>query len=385
VKVSRMTSRERMLAALRRQEVDYVPCCPFFSPSLKGPQYTWKGRADSLDRVVNGLGLDGFVGVGVEASWHPDVRARTWAEERPGERWPVLHKEIATPRGPLTAAIRVTDDLEHRTDIPLNSDWNVSRFVKPWLETMEDVERYAYVQMPPSDEAIARARERFAAQKGVADRYGVITYASCGMGLTAGLQLFGAEQGVVLSMDCPEVIERFLEIEHQATMKRAEVLADLGADVICRNGFYETMDFWSPRQVEQWLAPLLREEIEAMRSGGAAVTYTVCTGIMPMLHVLADLDFDAYNAIEPALTGQDMRVVAERLCGRHAIWGGVSGPMHIGEGTPEVARQAVRQAFETFGPRGLALNAVPSIRAHWPWENALAMFDEWRRIRDFKV
>lgn len=44
-------------------------------------------------------------------------------------------------------------------------------------------------------------------------------------------------------------------------------------------------------------------------------------------------------------------------------------------------RQAVREAFATFGPRGLVLNAVPSIRTHWPWENALAMFDEWRRLR----
>ena len=33
------------------------------------------------------------------------------------------------------------------------------------------------------------------------------------------------------------------------------------------------------------------------------------------------------------------------------------------------------------GRRGLVLSAVPSIRAHWPWENALAMFDEWRRLR----
>lgn len=377
----RMRSRERMRAALRRQEVDHVPCCPFFSASLKGPEYTWKGRADSLDRVVNGLGLDGMVGVGVEASWHPDVTSRTWTETPPGERWPVLHKEIVTPKGPLTAAIRVTDDLEHKEDIPLNSDWNVSRFVKPWLETMEDVERYRYVQMPPSDGSIARARERFAAQKRVAEEYGVITYASCGMGLTSGLQLFCPERGILLSMDRPEVVERFLEVEHTATMKRAEVLADLGVDVICRNGFYETTDFWSPRQVERWLVPLLREEIGAMRAGGAVVTYTVCTGIMPMLHVLAALDFDAYNAIEPALTGQDMGAVADRLCDRHAIWGGVSGPIHIGEGTPEIARQAVREAFRLFGPRGLVLNAVPSIRAHWPWENALAMFDECRKLR----
>lgn len=376
-----MTSRERVLAALRRQEVDCAPCCPFFSASLRGPQYTWEGRADSLDRIVNGLGLDGLVGVGVEASWHPDVTARVWTERPGGARWPVLHKEVLTPEGPLTAAVQVTEDWPHGEDIPLNSDWNVSRFVKPWLETMADVERYRYVQMPPSDGAVARARERFAAQKKVADEYGVITYAGCGMGLTAAIQLFGAEQGVVVSMDRPEVIERFLEVEHAATMARAGVLAELGVDVICRNGFYETMDFWSPAQVERLLVPLLREEIGAMKSGGAAVTYTVCTGIMPMLHILADLDFDGYHSIEPALTGQDMQAVAARLCGRHSIWGGLSGPIHIGEGTPEVARQAVRDAFDLFGPRGLVLSAVPSIRAHWPWENALAMFEEWRRLR----
>jgi len=380
-----MTSRERMLAALRRQDIDYVPCCPSFSASLVGPQYTWAGRADSLDRIVNDLGLDAVVHVGVEASWHPDVTTRVWTERVPDEPLPILHKRIDTPAGPLTAAIRITEDLEHKNDIPLNSDWNVSRFVKPWLETMEDVERYRYVQLPPSDEAITKAKERFRTQKRIADEYGVITHADCGMGLTSALQLFGAQESVLIAMDCPEVIRRFLEIEHRATMKRAEVLADLGVDVIRRNGFYETTDFWSPRQLWEWLVPLLKEEIEVMKSAGAAVTYTVETGIMPILDILAELDFDAYRDIEPALGHQNMRVVAEKLCDRHAIWGGVSGPMHIGEGTPEEVRQAVRRAFEVFGPRGLVLSAVPSIRAHWPWENALAMFDEWRELRQLQL
>jgi hypothetical protein len=55
--------------------------------------------------------------------------------------------------------------------------------------------------------------------------------------------------------------------------------------------------------------------------------------------------------------------------------------MHLGEGTQEVARQAVRDAFSK---RGLILSAARSIRAHWPWENALATFDEWRRLRPFR-
>jgi hypothetical protein len=376
-----MNSRERMLAALRRQEVDYVPCNPSFSPSLAGPQYTWAGRADLLEQLVHGLGVDARVGVGISASWHPEVSTRTWVESRPGERWPVLHKEISTPKGPLTAAIRITEDLEHKNDIPLTSDWNVSRYVKPWLETMEDVERYRYVHMPPSDEAIADARERFAVGKQLADAYGVITFATCGKGLSAALQLFGPLQAVMTSLDHPEMIQRFLEIEHRATMKRAEVLADLGVDVIRRNGFYETTDYWNPNQIREFLLPYLKAEIEVMASGGAAVIYTVETGIMPMLDILAELDFDAYIEIEPVLGQQDMHLVAQALCDRHAIWGGVSGPMHIGEGSPDTVRQAVRDAFEVFGPRGFILSAVPSIRAHWPWENTLAMLDEWRKLR----
>ncbi|NLS78517.1 MAG: hypothetical protein GXY76_14790 [Chloroflexi bacterium] len=375
-----MTSRERMLAALRRQDVDHVPCCPSFSESLLGPAYTWRGRADTLDRIVRGLGLDSYVPVSLEPSWHPAVTTRVWKETSPQEPWPILRKEISTPEGPLTAAVRVTDDWPHGDDIPLNSDWCVSRYVKPWLETLEDVERFRYVQLGPNDQAISQGRERFIERKRLANEFGVITFASCGMGLTSAVQVFGAAQAVTVSMDNPEIMERFLAVEHEATMKRAEVLADWGVDVVCRNGFYETMDFWSPRQIKRFLVPLLKSEIQAMHSGGAAVTYTVCTGIMPMLDILAELDFDAYHSIEPALGNQDMGLVARRLCPRHAIWGGVSGPIHIGEGTPEIARQAVRDAFGHFGPRGLILSAVPSIRAHWPWENALAMFDEWRLL-----
>lgn len=373
-----MTSRERLTAALRRQPVDRIPCCPAFSTSLTGPQHHWRGRADTLDRITGDLGLDATISVDLPASWHPDITARVWRDDSGAE--PVLHKRIETPAGPLTAAIRMTADLEHPDDIPLNSDWNVSRYVKPWLETEQDVECYRYVQLPPETEDIAAAHQRFLARKQLADQYGLATFAACGMGLTSALQLFGPQQAVLLSIQQPALIERFLQIEHQATMRRAQVLAQWGVDIVCRNGFYETTDFWSPNQVRRWMVPLLRDEIAAMRSHGAATTYTVCTGIMPILDILADLPFDNYNAIEPALGNQDMDRVAEALCPNHSIWGGVSGPIHIGEGTPGQARQAVRGAVRRFGPRGLILSAVPSIRPHWPWENVLAMLDEWRRI-----
>lgn len=43
---------------------------------------------------------------------------------------------------------------------------------------------------------------------------------------------------------------------------------------------------------------------------------------------------------------------------------------------------AVREVFDVFGPTGLLLTACPSAHSIMPWENTLAMIDEWRRLRD---
>jgi uroporphyrinogen-III decarboxylase len=76
-----------------------------------------------------------------------------------------------------------------------------------------------------------------------------------------------------------------------------------------------------------------------------------------------------------------MARLAKELGKQTCLWGGVSAPMHIGEGRPEEVRAAVRQAVEIFGRRGFILTAVPSIRPHWAWENVVAMLDEWRKVR----
>ncbi|MDP7134438.1 MAG: hypothetical protein QF437_28335, partial [Planctomycetota bacterium] len=66
---------------------------------------------------------------------------------------------------------------------------------------------------------------------------------------------------------------------------------------------------------------------------------------------------------------------------RKSFWTGLSAPMHIGLGSPEDARAAVRTAFDIFGQTGFLLMAVPSVRRHWPWkENISAMMDEYRAI-----
>jgi hypothetical protein len=125
----------------------------------------------------------------------------------------------------------------------------------------------------------------------------------------------------------------------------------------------------------------MEREIRMAHEAGRPFNYTMCTGIMPLLPLLAQMEFDSLDTIEPVLGRQDMPRLAQELGATKCLWGGVSAPMHLGRGRPEEVRAAVRQAIDVFGQRGFILTAVPSIRPQWPWENVLAMLDEWRKVR----
>jgi len=375
-----MTPRERILAALRRQEVDYAPCLPIFWSSPTAPEFAWETEEQRLDVALDRLGVDAFVDFGIGHRSHPAVTERVWEERVPGETLPRLHKAIETPAGALTCTVRTTDDWPHGADIPLVSDFVVSRIVKPWIETDRDMDCLEHLWQA-SDASAVQVRESIAPVRALADRRQVPVRAYIGMGLTASLSLFGAEAAVLTSVERPHLLDRLAEIEHCMTVRRIELAAEAGVDFLSRNGFYETTDFWSPAQIERFLGGRLRRELDLAHQADLPVAYTVCTGIMPLLDFLKRTAFDCLFGIEPALGNQDMRAVARELGGECCMWSGLSSPFHLGQGSPESVRAAVREFYEVFGKRGTILTATPSIRPYWPWANVMAMFEEWRQLR----
>ena len=102
---------------------------------------------------------------------------------------------------------------------------------------------------------------------------------------------------------------------------------------------------------------------------------------MPLLPYLADLDIDCLCGVEPVHGGgQDLREIRDALPGK-SLWGGISGPEHLGRGGPERTEQAVEQAFKDCGRRGFILGPAVSIRKGWPEENIRACERAWKRLR----
>ena len=280
-----MTPRERVLAAMRREDVDYPPCIPVFGEAPGAGGLTWTNDEERLDVLINHLGVDACVSLGMGPDVRPDVRERVWTEHPRDSKYPLIHKVYETPAGPLSCTVRRTEDWPHGDGFPLRSDHLSSRLVKPWVETDADMDRLECVYLPP-ERTDAQLEAEFGEVKDRAERWQVPMYMLVGSGLYAAYSIFGAEQAVWLSMDKPELVERLADLEHEVTLARIEIASRIGVHMVRRSSHYETTDFCNPEQVRRYMVPRFRREIELAHQHGMAMVSAACTGVMPILDVL---------------------------------------------------------------------------------------------------
>lgn len=382
---STMTSRDRMLAALRRQPVDYVPCSPWFNPLSdqqrvgRRYQFPWgPSEREKCEYCVRELGLDMVVVSGAGGTEPaPGVSSRVWFEA--GE----IHKLYDTPAGQLHSTVRYDDRWPHGLDIPFFTDFNPGHAGKFWIESEQDLECFSYLHRPVQSAATLQ-RLRFYhddARRRIAEPLGLAIWTSCGTGLTGALQVFGPTNLCLLMLEHPEWIEHYLDLDHMVNLRNIELALDLGIDIIGRNGFYETSDFYSPAMLERFLFDRLQAETALMHQGGAVETYTVNTGVMPMFSYLRRLDLDCLLSIDIAFNDLDLPLLHESMQGTKSYWTGPSSSYQLQERDPEVTRQAVRECFRVFGKTGLIISPAPSAHSIMPWQNVLAMIDEWKKLR----
>ena len=382
--ISKMTPRERVLATMRREEVDYVPCLPVFNPLHERQRvgYPWQfpwgpSERERCEYQLDVLGVDAHVHVEIPAvNPEPGVSARAWME---GD---TIHKVWTTPSGELTASAKYNDKWPHGLDIPFFSDFLIGHCKKRWLATERDVDCLAHLIRPPdTGEALERVKLDVLSAQGLADRLKLPVFSSVGLGLTAALQLAGATEACLMAAEHPDVLHAWIELEHSVNLKRIDLAVDLGVDAVIRNGFYETCDFYGPAMLEDFLGERLRKEGRVAREAGIVTSYTINTGVLPMLDLLATLEFDNFNSIDIAFEGFDLAKMRDSQGERRSYWIGPSSVYHLWKDDEDPTRRAVRRCFEALGKRGLLIRACPSAHSIMPWKNTLAMIDEWRKLR----
>lgn len=373
-----MTSRERLLAALRCRPVDRLPvtlyefhpfggCWAAGEPSYRPLLDAQSRLGDVLVFAPTGTGLFGDPNAVRESP------ARDGAADGAGTAPVRAVRTLDTPRGPLTSVTR--------RDPGVVTTWTLKHFI----ETREDVERFLsipYAFHPPGIDAIRRL------EAAVGDR-GVLNF-SVGdpLGNVVGLCDFAFF--VETALADPGIVREMLD---RASRYLADLVDALGAAF--RDACFR---FWGP---EYCGAPLMNPRVHfrdlVVERVGPLVDRVHATGNLAVLHCHGRLDAllepileTGCDVLEPLevlpVTTADVTLadVRRRVGGRLCLAGGMQA-VDLDTGTPELVRARVRRIAAEAGTVGtivlptstpLQVPLPPAIAA-----NYAAMFEEAARVR----
>jgi uroporphyrinogen-III decarboxylase len=177
------------------------------------------------------------------------------------------------------------------------------------------------------------------------------------------------------------MVNELLELIHQWNVQRMKLVLSAPVDVYIKRAWYEGCDFVTPRFYRQAILPRLKAEVELAHQNGAKFGYICSSGTKPLLDFYLEAGIDILIGIDPIQgTHTDMPLIKQKLGSQVCLWGGVSGAVTVERGNEAEVRQAVVQAIQTLGPKGLILSPVDNITVDVPltWQNIDIFIDEWK-------
>lgn len=393
--MSAMTSRERMLAALRREKPDHVPFSPYLSmgPFWKEP-LLWYNQLERAERMLE-LDLDPIIEIWMpDATPHADVEVHTRREESGDDI--LLTREYRTPAGVLRQVVRETPDwtetrhgplvpttlgveLRGEYGVHLCDDWNVSRRLEPWVKGPEDLDKLRYLIRLPEGHLLDRwwADTRRAME--FARKHEVLTVYRRTIVGDAYQWFCDIPWFMTQLYDDPGFVEDFFGIFREWSLAHVDLAMEADVDVMQYRGWYETPPFWSPDALARHILPHLQEECRRVHQGGKLHTYLLPEGQGAFAGVLGEVDTDVLQGVDPRmLHGGDLASLFARFGATKAFWGGVNAEVTLESRDRSAIDAAVRQAIEALGGNGgLVLSAFlfPGV----PQDSVMMMIEAWRQ------
>ena len=386
-----LSSRERLLCAMRRQEPDHVPLWNLWRN--RDIPFRYETQTERAEAVL-GMGLDDtlLLQPPLNKTEHYDVNRvsgvaiRVRHERSTEERYPLLIKEYETPAGQLRQVVQQTEDWPYGEDARLFSDHNVSRSKEFPVKGLEDLPRLRYLLPEPTADQVSEFRQVAAQLRRDAQRLGVVLEGGWTALGDAALWLLGTEALLLLQMDQPEFLEELLELVCQWELRRMELLLDAGVEVIVHSAWYESTDFWTPTNYRRLLKPRLQRLVQAAHQAGALFSYIITTSWQALVDDLVEIGFDSLMGVDPVQGKADLRDAKRRLGASMCLWGGINGAITLGHGTPEEVRQATEEAIRILGPGGgFVLYPADQLVKETPWANVEAMIECWREMGSYPM
>ena len=197
-----------------------------------------------------------------------------------------------------------------------------------------------------------------------------------GAGLTEMYHMVGMQRFAYLTVDCPDLIEEWLDARLQAELRRVAAIADprwIPVALTYDDLAHKTGPLFSPAWLHRYWLPGLERLIRAWHDRGIVCLFHSDGNLWPVLDDLVAAGIDGLNPLE-VLAGMTVKKVRQRYPGLF-LTGGIDVSQLLPLGTPEEVRAVCRQTIADAGGRGYFMGS--STELHWDvkLENATAMFE----------
>jgi len=321
-----MTSRDRVVAALRGEQVDRVPVALGFRPTPV-EQYAPEGYAGPRPDAVS----VSFKTSEAEADFqrrvrqaHYDTRLGTPELLANYNEWRYWRRD---GRNPLARATSAREILEF-----------------PFPD-VSDPSRHQHLP-----KAVAHLKSQGYAVAGGFPHLG-------GELFETGWRLRGLETWLLDLLERPELADALLDRLLEMCVANAQILACAGVDILVLDddiGMPTTLligrDLW-----EKYLKPRVAEIIAAGRrhNPDLLVLYHTDGWVVPIIDGLVEVGVNALNPVQPNVV--DPLEIKRRFGDRIALWGTVGTQATFSRGTPDSIRRETRLRLDTLGPDRLVL------------------------------
>lgn len=299
-----MTSRERILAAVRRQPLDRVPISTYELCGLNPA--AWENNEPSYESLMSVISdRTDCIYYWVESclSYRPCPIRETVTHAEAHSRFTTT--TFHTPTGDLTQV--------QREDDGVHTVWTT----KALLSEIEDIDRYLSIpyELPVAD------LERVLAEKARIGDRGVMMITICDP-ICVAAELFGMERFLEHALIEPERVSYLLDVLHERQMAELQrILSPDMRDVMFRicGPEYATPPYLPPEAFARFVTPYLIRMCEQIRAVGA-IARVHCHGrIGRVIEEIARAEPDALDPVEPPpdgdiSLGEVKRFFGERLC-----------------------------------------------------------------------
>jgi len=361
-----MNSKERTLAALRRQPPDRVPMYVTVVQEVAerlsqvmgipaNPCDAYLTDRISHAELLTALGND-VVGIGSTAPTGRPTRTRS--DGLRVDEWDFVYRPV-----------------------PHSSGFNYEIVERP-LKGIASAKELAHYRLPDP-----QAPGRFDVARDHSQRYGrdyaLLGVIECTV-FEMAWNLVGLEQFLADMALSKDYIEPLLDQVADYSIGVGLELIKLGADVML-TGDDLGMDIgpmMSPKMWRKYLQPRLKRVFDAYKAAKPDIilAYHTCGSVLPFIDELIEIGMEVLNPIQVTARGMDPVKLKNNYGARLAFCGGVDQRLVLPTGKPADVEAEVRRRISEMGQGGgYVLAPTHDIQSDTPVENVLAVFEATMR------